>query len=120
VLGSSTGAAFSFCTHGVVSRIGIVGALEEAPALLRVEESPTQTGDKVRFRVSDVFLPSLEVVLAGPSAEGELEGTIVDFSDSGHLARAFAVVDVIRRQIVIVPVEKLQAVRSQQDTAPEQ
>jgi len=67
-----------------------------------------QTGDKVRFRVSDVFLPSPEGVLVAPSIEEVLEGTIVDFSDSGQKARVFALVDVIRRQTVVVPVEKLE------------
>jgi hypothetical protein len=72
--------------------------------------NPTQTGDKVRFRVSDVFLPNEEAVLATPQAEEELEGIIVDFSDSGHKARVFALVDVVRRQTLVVPVEKLETV----------
>ncbi len=80
------------------------------PALVQEEENPTQTGDKVRFRVSDVFLPSLDAVLAAPPGEGELEGTIVDFSDSGQKARVFALVDIVKRQTVVVPVEKLHAV----------
>jgi hypothetical protein len=70
----------------------------------------TQVGDKVRFRISDVFLPSPEAVLVTPSMEQLLEGTIVDFSDSGQKAMAFAVVDVIRRQTVVVPIEKLNAI----------
>ena len=56
----------------------------------------------------DVFLPSPEGVLSALAFESELEGTIVDFSDSGQQARAFAVVDIVRRQTVVVPVEKLQ------------
>ena len=67
----------------------------------------TQTGDKVRFRTADVFLPSLEGVLLVPPPEDELEGTIVDFSDSGQKPRFFALIDVVRRQTVVVPVEKL-------------
>lgn len=70
----------------------------------------------MRFLVSDVFLPSTEGVLVAPSIEEVLEGTIVSFSDSGQKARVFALVDVIRRQTVVVPVEKLQAVSS---TEPE-
>jgi hypothetical protein len=70
----------------------------------------TQAGDKVRFRTSDVFLPSQEGVLLGPPPEDEMEGTIVDFSDSGQKPRFFALVDVIRRQTVVVPVEKLHRV----------
>jgi len=78
--------------------------------LLSEGENPTQAGDKVRFRVSDVFLPSVEGVLAAPPAEEELEGTIIDFSDSGHKARVFALVDVIRRQTLVVPVERLKTI----------
>jgi D-arabinose 5-phosphate isomerase GutQ len=65
----------------------------------------------VRFRVADIFLPSAEEVLAlSPTAE--LEGVVIDFSDSGSTSRVFAVVDVIRRQNVVVPVEKLEVVAS--------
>jgi hypothetical protein len=70
----------------------------------------TQAGDKVRFRMSDVFLPTPEAVLAAPTMEEVLEGTIVDFSDSGQKTRVFALVDVIRRQALVVPVEKLESV----------
>jgi hypothetical protein len=59
--------------------------------------------------MADIFLPSAEEVLA-LSAATELEGVVVDFSDSGAQARVFAVVDVIRRQNVVVPVERLQVV----------
>jgi hypothetical protein len=38
----------------------------------------------------------------------ELEGTVVNFSDSGLLPRVFAVVDVIARRSFVVPVERLQ------------
>ena len=65
----------------------------------------------MHFRVADIFLPSAEEVLAlSPTAE--LEGVIIDFSDSGSTSRVFAVVDVIRRQNVVVPVEKLEVVAS--------
>lgn len=57
-----------------------------------------------------MFLPSPEGVLSAPPPEEELEGTIVDFSDSGQKARFFALVDVVRRQTVVVPVEKLHRV----------
>ena len=67
----------------------------------------TEVGDKVRFSVSDVFLPNPEgVFVAGPGEE-EVEGTVVDFSDSSSKARVFAVVDVFLKQTVVVPVEKL-------------
>lgn len=64
----------------------------------------------MRFRISDVFLPSPESAFAAPSAEEELEGMVVDFSDSGQRTQVFAVIDVIRKQTVVVPVEKLSPV----------
>ncbi|PYP84927.1 MAG: hypothetical protein DMG65_21650 [Candidatus Angelobacter sp. Gp1-AA117] len=70
-------------------------------------------GDKVRFSVSDVFLPQPEGVFIAAPDETEVEGTIVDFSDSGSKPRAFAVVDVVRRQTVIVPAEKVTPIDSQ-------
>jgi hypothetical protein len=73
-------------------------------------EVPTQAGDRVRFRVADVFLPSPEGLLPAPSIDELVEGTIVDFSDSGQKARAFALVDVIRTQTVVVPVENLEGI----------
>jgi hypothetical protein len=65
----------------------------------------------VRFRATDIFLPSAETVLSVSPGE-ELEGVVVNFSDSGSTSRAFAVVDLIRRQNVVVPVEKLEVVAS--------
>ncbi len=72
---------------------------------------PTREGDRVRFRLADVFLPSAEEVLALSPAT-ELEGVVVDFSDSGAESRVFAVVDVTRRQKIVIPVAKLQVVAS--------
>ena len=63
--------------------------------------------DWVRFRVSDVFLPSPEDLLHVPLADREIEGTIVDFSDSGLKLRAFAVVEVVNGRTMVVAVEKL-------------
>jgi hypothetical protein len=62
----------------------------------------------VRFRLSDVFLPSREELLLAWPGEAEVEGTIVEFSDSGSMPRTFAVVEVLRRQAVVVPVLSLQ------------
>ena len=65
----------------------------------------------MRFRATDIFLPSAEDVLSVSPGE-ELEGVVVNFSDSGSTSRAFAVVDLIRRQNVVVPVKKLEVVAS--------
>jgi hypothetical protein len=64
----------------------------------------------VRFRFSDIFLPTPDALLFAPVGDGELEGRIINFSDSGQKARLFALVDVVRKQTVVVPVEKLKAV----------
>ena len=77
--------------------------------------APTREGDRVRFRSADIFLPSAEEVLA-LSSTSELEGVVINFSDSGTEPRAFAVVDVIRRQNVVVPVEKLRVVNATKGT----
>jgi len=68
---------------------------------------PTDKGERVRFRISDVFLPSPEDMPNLPSAEMETEGAIVDFSDSGAKHRAFAVVELDDGQTMVVPVEKI-------------
>lgn len=72
----------------------------------------TRAGDKVRFRVADVFLPSPGGALPANEEETVLEGTIVDFSDSGLKSRFFAVVEVVRTQSLIVPVEKVEIIKS--------
>lgn len=43
--------------------------------------------------------------------EPELEGTITNFSDSGSQTRVFAVVDVVRKESLVVPVDKLKPVK---------
>lgn len=70
-------------------------------------KSERHVGDRVRFSLDSVFLPGPDETRASLSLESEVEGTIVDFSDSGPTPRAFAVVDVIRQQTVVVPVDKL-------------
>lgn len=65
----------------------------------------TQIGDRVRFAVADVFLPGTGPGFPEPP---ELDGTVVEFSDSGDRKRAFALVEVVKRQLMVVPVEKLQ------------
>jgi hypothetical protein len=67
----------------------------------------TQVGDRVRFSLDSVFLPDPQEALAALSLNSEVEGTIVDFSDSGQVERAFAVVDAVQRRTVVVPVDKL-------------
>lgn len=65
-------------------------------------------GDTVRFQVADIFLPARDDLPKSLITTDLLEGTVVNFSDSGLLPRAFAVIDVIAHQSVVVAVEKLQ------------
>ena len=69
-----------------------------------------QQGDRVRFRLSDAFLPSAEELVVFSMPDERVEGTVIDFSDSGSNPDYFAVVDVVRRRKVVVPVEKLEVV----------
>ena len=61
----------------------------------------------MRFRVADAFLPSPEELMQVPRAGSTVEGTVVEFSDSGPRARYFAVVEVVSTRRIVVPVEKL-------------
>jgi len=69
----------------------------------------TREGDRVHFRVSSVFLPSAGEVSTRLAETEELEGTILSFSDSGDQPRAFAVIEVVRKVTVVVPVSELQS-----------
>ena len=48
------------------------------------------------------------------------EGTLVDFSDSGAKRNYFAVIDVIRRRTVVVPLEKVERVIAQNNEVLDQ
>ena len=73
-------------------------------------EANTEVGDRVRFSIESVFLPDPPIALAKLALDSMVEGTILDFSDSGTVARAFVIVDVVRRQTVVVPVDKLERI----------
>ncbi len=64
-------------------------------------------GDRVRFRISDAFLPEPAEVLASLTVEAETNGVIVEFSDSGNSPRAYAVVQISAQQKVVIPVGAL-------------
>ena len=66
-----------------------------------------QIGDRVSFRISDVFLPEPAEVLASLTAEAETHGVVVEFSDSGSSPRAYAVVRITPQQAVLLPVSAL-------------
>jgi hypothetical protein len=71
----------------------------------------TEKGNKVTFHLADVFFPSAEELRGVFRYEEELEGTVVNFSDSGSRPNAFAIVEVICKQKVVIPIEKLQPVK---------
>jgi hypothetical protein len=77
---------------------------------LSQRRASTEIGDLVRFRVQDVQFPISE---ASFEEEAMLQGKVVGFSDSGAIERAFAVVEVIRKQLVIVPVQQMERITRQ-------
>ncbi len=66
-----------------------------------------QIGDRVSFRISDVFLPEPSEVLANLTPDVEANGVVVEFSDSGNNPRAYAVVRITAQQSVLLPVGAL-------------
>jgi hypothetical protein len=67
-------------------------------------------GDRVSFRVADVFLPEPVEVLATLTADVEANGVVVEFSDSGSSPRAYALVRITAHQSVLLPVAALRIV----------
>jgi hypothetical protein len=66
-----------------------------------------QIGDRVSFRICDVFLPEPSEVLAHLTDDVETSGVVVEFSDSGSSPRAYAVVRISPHQSVLLPVSAL-------------
>ncbi len=64
----------------------------------------------MKFHVSDAFLPSPAELHAAFSGAEELEGTVIDFSDSGKTHRAFALIEVTQQRTVIIPTRRLEMV----------
>ena len=67
-------------------------------------------GDRVSFRIADVFLPEPVEVLATLTPEVEANGVVVEFSDSGSRPRAYALVRITAQQSVLLPVAALRIV----------
>ena len=70
-------------------------------------DGSAEIGDRVRFRIGDVFLPEPAEVLAKLTGDAETTGTVVEFSDSGSSQRAYAVVRITPEQAVLLPVSAL-------------
>ena len=75
-------------------------------------EGATEIGSRVRFSASSVFLANPEETASLTSGCDELGGTIASFSDSGASVRAYAVVEVVRKVSLVVPVDELILVSS--------
>jgi hypothetical protein len=68
---------------------------------------PAHIGDRVSFRISDVFLPEPREVLANLTADVETNGVVIEFSDSGSSPQVYAVVRISPQQAVLLPVSAL-------------
>jgi hypothetical protein len=71
-----------------------------------------QIGDRVSFRLADVFLPEPSEVMANLTTDVEANGVIVEFSDSGNAQRAYAVVRITPNQAVLLPVNAIHVIHS--------
>lgn len=74
------------------------------------EDASTNKGDRVAFRLADLYLPAPEEMLAAFPGATEADGTVIDFSDAGGRSQFFAVVRVVQERTVVVPVEKLKVI----------
>ncbi len=70
-----------------------------------------QIGDRVSFRIGDVFLPEPLEVLAKLTPDVEASGEVIEFSDSGNNPRAYAVVRISAQQSVLLPTDALRIVQ---------
>ena len=70
-----------------------------------------QVGDRVSFRIADVFLPEPPEVLANLTPDVEANGVVMEFSDSGSTSQAYAVVRITAQQSVLVPAGSLRVLR---------
>ena len=75
-----------------------------------MDSGEAQIGDRVCFRISDVFLPEPSEVLAHLTPDVEANGVVIEFSDSGTSPRAYALVRLTAQQSVLLPVAALRVV----------
>jgi len=72
-----------------------------------------RTGQRVKFRVRDVYFPEPDRVPERIRGDAELIGTLVGLSDSGDRAGEFGLVEVSDGVIVVVPVTALDPMRDE-------
>ncbi|HEX8140091.1 MAG TPA: hypothetical protein VF544_21190 [Pyrinomonadaceae bacterium] len=65
----------------------------------------------VRFKISDVYMPDPLVLLYQLHGSDQLQGRVIDMSDSGTQKDAFAVIEVDGiDQLIVVPVKNIEGV----------
>lgn len=84
---------------------------EEQPRMPPGEN--VRVGDRVSFSISEVFLPEPSEVLANLTAETRVEGVVTEFSDSGSVPRAYAMVRIAPQQMVLLPISALKVLNWQ-------
>ena len=82
---------------------------------ISMESASAEIGDRVSFRISDVYLPEPSEVLNRLTADVEANGVIVEFSDSGSKPHAYAVVRLTAEQSVLLPVAALRLINCRGD-----
>jgi hypothetical protein len=75
-------------------------------------DASAQVGDRVSFKLGDIFLPEPSEVVASLTTEVEANGVIVEFSDSGNDQRAYVVVRITPHQAVLLPVSAIHVIHS--------
>jgi hypothetical protein len=105
--------------RGVDQKVVTITEMKPKDASLHAlaEGGEAELGDRVRFGPDDVFLPRLDEESATP-IENELEGVVIGFTDTCQKVRAFAVIEVARKQLMIVPMEKLRVGRGESRRNP--
>jgi hypothetical protein len=78
-----------------------------------VRRLATRVGDQVKFRCASVFLWPQEEPISALPPDAEVRGRVVGFSDSGLEHRVFAMVEVVKTQIVIVRVSELDVIETE-------
>jgi hypothetical protein len=88
---------------------GIASYSHERAVQMQPEER-ARVGDRVSFRICDVFLPEPNEVLTSLTAEAQAQGVVLEFSDSGAQPQAYALVRITPHQSVLLPVGALEVV----------
>jgi hypothetical protein len=74
-------------------------------------------GDLVRFAIADTFVPQPGTLLAELTAEVEISGVLVEFSDSGPDPSVYAVVELSPDSRVVVAVAALKKITESREGA---